>query len=46
MNIELRTIGMIWPNVEHFVLMNDKVEVGDISDIEGFFFSWSTSKWN
>lgn len=36
---DLRAIGMIWPNVEHFVLMNDKVEVGDISDIEGDSFS-------
>lgn len=36
---ELRAIGMIWPNVEHFVLMNDAVESGDISDIEGNSFS-------
>lgn len=36
---ELRAIGMIWPNVEHFVMMNSKVESGDISDIEGNSFS-------
>lgn len=36
---DLRAIGMIWPNVEHFVLMNDKVDAGNISDIEGSSFS-------
>lgn len=36
---ELRAIGMIWPNVEHFVLMNSKIESGNISDIEGTSFS-------
>lgn len=36
---DLRSIGMIWPNVEHFVLMNSKVETGNISDIEGNSFS-------
>lgn len=36
---DLRAIGMIWPNVEHFVLMNSKVENGDISDIEENSFS-------
>lgn len=36
---DLRAIGMIWPNVEHFVLMNSEVENGDISDIEGNSFS-------
>lgn len=36
---DLRAIGMIWPNVEHFVLMNNKVDTGDISDIEGNSFS-------
>ncbi|SOC38196.1 TAXI family TRAP transporter solute-binding subunit [Salinicoccus kekensis] len=36
---ELRAIGMIWPNVEHFVLMNSDIESGNISDIEGNSFS-------
>ena len=36
---DLRAIGMIWPNVEHFVLMNSEVDSGDISDIEGNSFS-------
>lgn len=36
---DLRTISMLWPNVEHFVLMNDKIESGDISDIKGDSFS-------
>lgn len=36
---DLRAIGMIWPNVEHFILMNSQVESGNISDIEGNSFS-------
>lgn len=36
---ELRAVGMIWPNVEHFVLMDSEVESGDVSDIEGKSFS-------
>lgn len=36
---DLRTISMLWPNVEHFVLMNDKIKSGNISDIEGNSFS-------
>ncbi|KKK35077.1 C4-dicarboxylate ABC transporter substrate-binding protein [Salinicoccus sediminis] len=36
---ELRAIGMIWPNVEHFVMMDSEIESGDISDIEGNSFS-------
>ncbi|MFC3041593.1 TAXI family TRAP transporter solute-binding subunit [Virgibacillus xinjiangensis] len=36
---DLRTISMLWPNVEHFVLMNDAIESGTISDIEGSSFS-------
>ncbi|CEI81674.1 C4-dicarboxylate ABC transporter substrate-binding protein [Oceanobacillus oncorhynchi subsp. incaldanensis] len=36
---ELRSVGMIWPNVEHFVLMEDFVASGDISDIAGRSFS-------
>lgn len=36
---ELRAIGMIWPNVEHFILMDSEVVTGDISDIEDKTFS-------
>ncbi|MBP2076499.1 TAXI family TRAP transporter solute-binding subunit [Oceanobacillus polygoni] len=36
---ELRSILMLWGNVEHFVLMNNKVETGTIEDIEGTSFS-------
>ncbi len=36
---DLRTVANIWPNVEHFVLMNQKVKSGTISDIEGTTFS-------
>ncbi|WP_243296717.1 TAXI family TRAP transporter solute-binding subunit [Bacillus litorisediminis] len=36
---DLRSISMLWPNVEHFLLMNDKVKTGTISDIEGTTFS-------
>jgi TRAP transporter TAXI family solute receptor len=35
----LRSMSMLWPNVEHFVLMNDKVSTGTIADIEGASFS-------
>lgn len=31
----LRTITMLWPNVEHFVIMSDKVKTGTILDIKG-----------
>lgn len=36
---DLRSITMLWPNVEHFVLMNNEIVNGDISDIEGSSFS-------
>lgn len=36
---DLRTVSMLWPNVEHFVLMDNKIETGDISDISGSRFS-------
>lgn len=36
---ELRSITMLWGNVEHFVLMNNKVETGTLADIEGTRFS-------
>ncbi|QYA44257.1 TAXI family TRAP transporter solute-binding subunit [Macrococcoides bohemicum] len=36
---DLRSIAMIWPNVEHFVLMDSKIQSGTISDIKGKSFS-------
>jgi TRAP transporter TAXI family solute receptor len=36
---ELRTITMLWPNVEHFVVVKDKVNTGTIEDIKGLRFS-------
>jgi len=36
---ELRTISMLWPNVEHFVIFKDKVKTGTITDIKGLRFS-------
>lgn len=36
---DLRSVAMLWPNVEHFVLMNNKVKSGTIEDIKGTRFS-------
>ncbi len=36
---ELRTITMLWPNVEHFVIVKNKVKEGTASDIKGLRFS-------
>ncbi len=36
---ELRTITMLWPNVEHFVIIGDKVKTGTVTDIKGLKFS-------
>lgn len=36
---ELRTISMLWPNVEHFVVTQNKVKTGTIADIKGLRFS-------
>lgn len=36
---ELRTVTMLWPNVEHFVIYQDKVKSGTIADIKGLKFS-------
>ncbi|HLR74774.1 MAG TPA: TAXI family TRAP transporter solute-binding subunit [Virgibacillus sp.] len=36
---KLRSIAMLWPNVEHFVLSDDKVSEGTIEDIQGNSFS-------
>jgi len=38
-NKELRTITMLWPNVEHFVIYKDKVKTGTATDIKGLRFS-------
>ncbi len=35
----LRCITMLWPNVEHFVVLADKVKTGTPSDIKGLRFS-------
>ena len=35
----LRSITMLWPNVEHFVIYTDKVKTGNITDIKGLRFS-------
>ena len=36
---ELRTITMLWPNVEHFVIFKDKVKTGTVTDIKTLRFS-------
>ena len=36
---ELRSITLLWPNVEHFVIYQDKVKTGTITDIKGLRFS-------
>ncbi|WP_339172972.1 TAXI family TRAP transporter solute-binding subunit [Solibacillus sp. FSL R5-0691] len=36
---DLRSISMLWSNVEHFVLMNNEIETGTISDIDQKSFS-------
>jgi len=36
---ELRSITLLWPNVEHFVLVQDKVKTGTIADIKDLKFS-------
>jgi TRAP transporter TAXI family solute receptor len=36
---DLRTISMLWPNVEHFVIVKDKVRAGNAADIKGLRFS-------
>jgi uncharacterized protein len=35
----LRSITMLWPNVEHFVVRSDKVKSGTVNDIKGLRFS-------
>lgn len=36
---DLRSISMLWSNVEHFVLMDKEIDTGTISDIDGKSFS-------
>ena len=36
---ELRSVTMLWPNVEHFVIVKNKVNTGTIIDIRGLKFS-------
>lgn len=36
---ELRSVTMLWPNVEHFVIVKDKVKTGTITDVKGLKFS-------
>lgn len=36
---DLRSIAMLWPNIEHFVLADNKVKTGTIEDIAGNSFS-------
>jgi len=36
---DLRSITLLWPNVEHFVIYQDKVKTGTIADIKGLRFS-------
>lgn len=36
---DLRSISMLWPNVEHFVLMDNKVKTGTLEDIRATSFS-------
>ena len=36
---DLRSISMLWSNVEHFVLMDKEIETGTISDIDTKSFS-------
>jgi len=36
---DLRTISMLWPNVEQFVIFKDKVKTGTFTDIKGLRFS-------
>jgi len=36
---DLRSITLLWPNVEHFVIVQDKVKTGTITDIKGLRFS-------
>ena len=35
----IRSITMLWPNVEHFVVLANKVKTGNPSDIKGLRFS-------
>ncbi|MBD2780547.1 TAXI family TRAP transporter solute-binding subunit [Xenorhabdus szentirmaii] len=36
---DLRSISVLWPNVEHFVLLNEKIKKGTLDDIASTRFS-------
>ncbi len=36
---ELRSVTLLWPNVEHFVIVQDKVKTGTIADVKGLKIS-------
>lgn len=36
---DLRSISMLWPNVEHFVLMDNRLKKGDLGDIANTRYS-------
>ncbi|PHM48713.1 TAXI family TRAP transporter solute-binding subunit [Xenorhabdus sp. KK7.4] len=36
---DLRSISVLWPNVEHFVMMDDKIKEGTLNDIANTRFS-------
>ncbi|MDX7989322.1 TAXI family TRAP transporter solute-binding subunit [Xenorhabdus sp. 12] len=36
---DLRSISVLWPNVEHFVLLNEKIKDGTLNDIANTRFS-------
>jgi len=40
---DLRSISMLWPNVEHFVVVKDKVKTGNVKDIKGLHMSLGPS---
>jgi TRAP transporter TAXI family solute receptor len=35
-NLNLRSVTMLWPNVEHFVISRDYVKTGTMADLAGF----------
>ena len=41
---EFRAMTMLWENVEHFVVLKDKVKAGTISDLKGFGSKFSIGK--
>ncbi len=41
---DMRSVTMLWQNVEHFVVLKDKVKTGTIEDIKGFKDGFSIGK--